>query len=133
MDDALPAIVPYLTVRDARGALAFYQQAFDAETLMILEDESGIFHARARIFGGIVMMYEEKTGAPEGNRAPHALGGSPVAIRIELGAFARVDKTSARAEAAGAEVVIAPTDRPWGRLSEVRDPEGHIWRLAASG
>ncbi|MEM9060662.1 MAG: VOC family protein [Pseudomonadota bacterium] len=128
----LPPIVPYLTVKDARSALDFYGRALGAETLMILEEDSVISHARARIAGGVIMLYEEKTGAPDSNRAPEALGGSPVAIRLELRTAERVDATAAQCIEAGAETVIAPTDRPWGRLAEIRDPQGHIWRLAAS-
>ncbi|MEO1494524.1 MAG: VOC family protein [Pseudomonadota bacterium] len=130
--DALSAVVPYLTVKDARAALEFCARAFGAETLMILEDETGVFHARTKIGGGIVMLYEERAGAYRANASPEALGGSPVALRLELGEAARVDETMAKATAAGAQVVVAPTDRAWGRLAEVRDPEGHIWRLAAS-
>ena len=128
----LPAIVPYLTVTDARAALEFYGEALGAETLMILEEEAGVFHARARIAGGIVMLFEEKTGADRANRAPDALGGSPVAIRVELGSAERVDAVAAQCARAGADVLVSPVDRPWGRLAEIRDPQGHIWRLAAS-
>ena len=132
MSASEPPIVPYLTVRDVRSALEFYARAFDAETLMLLDDDNGVYHARTSIAGGLVMLFEEKTGAYAENRAPGAYGGSPVAMRIELGDPERVDLTTAKARAAGAEVIVAPTERPWGRLAEIRDPEGHIWRLAAS-
>ncbi|MEL6220391.1 MAG: VOC family protein [Pseudomonadota bacterium] len=130
--EALPPILPYLTVRDARAALGFCEAAFDGEILMIQEQDGAVNHARARIQGGIVMFYEERAGAYEGNGAPATLGGSPVAIRLDLETAEAVDATFARALAAGATEVVAPLDRPWGRLAEVRDPEGHLWRLAAS-
>ncbi len=130
--DALPPVVPYLTVKDARAALQFYARVFNAETLMVLEDESGVYHARSKIAGGLIMLYEERAGAYRENASPDTLGGSSVALRLELGDAAHVDEIAARANTAGAQVIVEPTDRPWGRLAEVRDPEGHIWRLAAS-
>ncbi|MEL7000120.1 MAG: hypothetical protein AAFP68_17820 [Pseudomonadota bacterium] len=44
----LPAIVPYLTVTDARAALELHGEAMGAKTLMILEDEMGVSRAWAR-------------------------------------------------------------------------------------
>ncbi|MEM9148265.1 MAG: VOC family protein [Pseudomonadota bacterium] len=128
----MPPILPYLTVRDARAALGFCEAAFGGETLMIQEQDGAVNHARVRIKGGLVMLYEERAGAYAGNGAPATLGGSPVAIRLELGRAEDVDASFAQALAAGATEVVAPIDRPWGRLAEVRDPEGHFWRLAAA-
>ncbi|MEM7423476.1 MAG: hypothetical protein AAF334_07115, partial [Pseudomonadota bacterium] len=72
--------------------------------------------------------------APPGNRAPPVPGGS--LIRIELGAYVgaceRDRAVTACAEAPGAAVIFAPVDRLRGRLSGIRDPDGQIWRLAAS-
>ncbi|MEM6621197.1 MAG: VOC family protein [Pseudomonadota bacterium] len=127
-----PQILPYLTVRDARAMLAFCADAFGGETVMVMEDAGGISHARTQIGEGLIMMYEERAGAYRANRAPQSLSGSPVAIRIELTDAAAVDATFARATALGAEEVVTPVDRPWGRLAEVRDPQGHIWRLAST-
>lgn len=134
VDRPPPSIVPYLTVRDARAALAFYADAFGAETLKVLDepDRGGVFHARARIGQGLVMLYEEKTGSRPGNGAPATLEGSPVALRIELDDPTRVDAVFERAIGLGARPELAPTDRPWGRLAQVRDPEGHYWYLAAT-
>ncbi|MEM8790348.1 MAG: VOC family protein [Pseudomonadota bacterium] len=134
MTDAVPPpIVPYLTVRDARSALAFYSTAFGGKTIKLMEAADGsVFHARTRIGEGLVMLYEEKTGSPDANGAPETLGGSPVSIRIELAKADAVDSTFAKAIAHGAIQVHPPTDRPWGRLAQVRDPEGHFWSLAAT-
>lgn len=128
----VPAILPYLTVRDARATLAFCEAAFGGETLMVQEADGAVNHARVQIGDGLVMLYEERSGAYEGNGAPATLGGSPVAIRLELDGAAAVDTTFERALSAGATAVVAPLDRPWGRLAEVRDPEGHFWRLSAT-
>src|SRR5215470_12100614 len=41
-----------------------------------------------------------------------------------------VDKHHAQACAAGAEIVQAPYDEPWGRTYTVRDLDGHPWFFA---
>ena len=132
MSGTEPPIVPYLTVTDARAMLAFCEQAFGGKTVDVMEEQGGITHARSAIAGGLVMMFEERTGADPVNRAPDAYGGSSVALRLNLLTADAVDRTAAQAIAAGATMLIPPTDRPWGRLAEVRDPQGHIWRLAAT-
>ncbi|MEM6546174.1 MAG: VOC family protein [Pseudomonadota bacterium] len=134
MADAVPpSIVPYLTVRDARRALAFYRDAFGGQTLMVLETEEGhVTHARTRIGEGLVMLYEEASHPLQGNAAPGELGGSPVAIRIEMASPQAVDTTFAGAIAVGAEAAMEPSDRGWGRMAHLRDPEGHCWSLAAT-
>jgi uncharacterized glyoxalase superfamily protein PhnB len=38
-----------------------------------------------------------------------------------------VDAHHARARAAGAEIVEAPNDRPYGRTYTARDLDGHPW------
>ena len=41
-----------------------------------------------------------------------------------------VDEHYRRAREAGAEIVIAATDEPWGvRRYQARDPEGHQWQF----
>lgn len=128
-----PPIVPYLTVRNARSALAFYEAAFDGPTVRLREtDGGGVFHARTRIGEGLVMLYEDGTGAPECNGTPSDIGGSPVSIRIELVDADTVDATFEQSVAYGASEVHPPIDRPWGRAAQIRNPEGHIWSLAAT-
>ncbi len=57
---------------------------------------------------------------------------APDAPGFELGfKVPDVDAAFAALAAAGAPVVTAPTDRPWGqRTAYVRDPDGHLIELA---
>ena len=42
-----------------------------------------------------------------------------------------VDEACARVQAAGAELLNGPVDRPWGvRTAAFRDPAGHVWEIA---
>ena len=45
---------------------------------------------------------------------------------------ADVDAHHARASAAGAEIIMAPEDQPYGgRLYSALDPEGHLWNFGS--
>ncbi|MGA3489266.1 VOC family protein [Micromonosporaceae bacterium DT55] len=46
---------------------------------------------------------------------------------------AEVDAMVARAGAAGAEVVTAPSAQPWGYTGMFADPDGHLWEVTAVG
>ncbi|MEM8698461.1 MAG: VOC family protein, partial [Pseudomonadota bacterium] len=112
--EALPTILPYLTVRDARAELHFCHEVFGGKTLKILESDDGsVAHARTQIGKGIVMLYEEASGIIPGNGAPGPDGTSPVAIRIEISQPETVDQVFQRALQHGAQPVIEPTERPW--------------------
>jgi uncharacterized glyoxalase superfamily protein PhnB len=59
-------------------------------------------------------------------------GGSPVSCRIMV-RVADVDAHHARAIAAGAHAISAPTDYPYGeRQYSALDPEGHRWSFSQS-
>ena len=62
------------------------------------------------------------------NRAPLPDGSSPVVLYVYV---ENVDETVTRAEAAGAKVVMAPTNQFWGdRTAWFVDPSGHVWTAA---
>ena len=125
-----PPVTPYLTVHDARRAIAFYERAFDARVLGRQDTPDGakVIHAALSIHGGLVMLsddFPEMTGAP---RSPEALGGAPVTIHLDL---ADVDAVWERALAAGAQVAMPLADQFWGdRYGVLVDPLGHRWSLA---
>ena len=130
--DAFAPVMPYLTVEDGHAALAFYERAFDAETVHIVptEDGKGVMHARFFVNGGMVMLCDETPGTPTGVATPKTIGGTAVTIRLRLADAGTVDALFDRAVAAGAEAVQEPADMPWGeRYARLRDPAGHVWAL----
>ena len=63
------------------------------------------------------------------SRPPAPDGSSPVVLFVYV---EDVDKTMARAVAAGAKVLIPAQDQFWGdRTGWVMDPAGHVWTIAA--
>jgi PhnB protein len=116
--------VPYLSVRGAAQAIEFYKKAFGAVEVVRLPEPGGrLGHAEIIVAGARIMLADEY---PElGFVGPQALGGSPVAIQIDV---EDVDALVARAQAAGATVLKPPTDEFYGdRAAKLRDPFGHEW------
>ena len=123
----------YLTIDGAAAAIEFYKAAFGAEEVMRMPSDDGkkLMHADLTIFGQTVLLADE---FPEyGNvKSPIALGGTSFNMIVGLDAPADVDAAIAKAEAAGASVVMPAEDQFWGaRFGMVRDPFGHLWAFNA--
>jgi uncharacterized glyoxalase superfamily protein PhnB len=128
--DDYPWIVPFLTVKDADGALAFYQKAFGFEKKMSMAGSDGkTAHAEVSWRGQVVMFGPESLQNP--CKSPATLG-----IRPPSGLYIYVDDVDAlfkRATAAGAKVDKAPADMFWGdRVCGLIDPDGHIWSFGTN-
>jgi PhnB protein len=125
--DGFHTITPHLTVRDAKGAIEFYQKAFGAQVLNVAPGPGGkVMHAALKIGDSILMLNDE---FPEfgGQLGPSATGSS-VALHVYLD---DVDTAFQRAVSAGATVKMPLMDQFWGdRYGVVIDPYGHRWSLA---
>ncbi len=124
---AYPAFSPYLTIRDAAEAIAFYQAAFGAtESFRLTDKTTGkIVHAEILVHGSLVMLSDEN---PQwGNKSPLTLGGTPVTFCLIVD---NADAAVARAAAAGATVLMPAADQFYGfRSGTVQDPYRHVWML----
>jgi uncharacterized glyoxalase superfamily protein PhnB len=123
---AVHEVFPYLRVRGADRAIAFYVAAFGATEKFRLVEPSGRVGHSELLFGGTTVMVSEEY--PEyGIVGPR--GGSSTGCRLHL----HVDDADAmieRAVAAGATLVMAPQDQFYGeRAGRVRDPFGHEWLI----
>jgi PhnB protein len=118
---------PYLCVKHAADAIAFYAKAFGAvETMRLAEPSGRIGHAEVRIGAAPIMLSDEYP--EEGVRSPASLGGSAVAIHLYVD---DVDALAERAVAAGATLLRPVADQFYGDRSAVlRDPFGHRWFFA---
>ncbi|WP_437973875.1 VOC family protein [Sorangium sp. So ce295] len=128
---APPPVSPYLTVDDARAAIAFYQRAFGATVVAEQPTPDGkkLIHAALLVNGGLVMLsddFPEQCGGV--SRTPKAFGGTAVTLHLDL---PDVDATWKSAVEAGASVEMPLADMFWGdRYGIVTDPFGHRWSLA---
>ena len=131
MNTSKPPVIkemfPYLRVRDANAALAYYQRAFGARLRMRL-DEPGtgrVGHAELELGPFLLMVSDE---FPEhGIAGPQSLGGTTVSIHLHVD---NADVALARAVEAGGTLVRPAEDAFYGeRGGTVRDPFGHEWML----
>ena len=119
------AITPYLIVKDAEAAIAFYIAAFGAEEQYRLTDPhtGKIGHADLKIGEAGLMLADEHPDF--GAFSPPTVGGTPVNLHINV---TDADETVDRAERAGATVLRPVKDQMHGeRSGMIVDPFGHQW------
>lgn len=125
--DGYHTLTPYLVVKGAREALAFYQKALGATELYSMPGPDGsVMHAELQVGTSRLMLAEEN---PEtGTKSPESVGGSPVSVFIYT---ENVDDLVKQAAAAGATVTMPAADQFWGdRMGAFQDPFGHQWTAA---
>lgn len=126
---AIHELFPYLRVKRASEAIAFYQRVFGAKEKLRLTEPSGrVGHAELEIGGAVLMLSDEY---PElGFRGPESVGAVTSSIHLH------VDDADALIQCAieeGAELVRPPADHFYGeRSGTVRDPFGHEWMIGHS-
>src|SRR5689334_8331698 len=97
---------PYLVVRDANQAIAFYKKALGAEELFRLCEPSGkIGHAELAVGGARFMIADEYPDF--GALSPVSIGGTPVSMHLYVD---NVDAVTERAAQLGATVLRPPKD-----------------------
>jgi uncharacterized glyoxalase superfamily protein PhnB len=124
-----PALTPYIVVSDARRAMDWYVEVFDAQRRgdMHVNADGTIGHAELGIGDAVLMFSEPSDLWPD---VPVRAPGSPEtfshSLHLKVG---DVDATAERARRAGASVEREPADQPYGRSSVIVDPFGHRWIL----
>ncbi|HEX2117068.1 MAG TPA: VOC family protein [Alphaproteobacteria bacterium] len=126
MSETAQTLTVYITCADAARAIDHYKQVFGAvETMRLAMPDGKIGHAELRIGNSKLMLSDE---FPEINvRSPLAIGGTPVALCLEVD---DTDRVVAKAVEAGAKVARPPTDQFYGyRSAKIADPFGHVWDI----
>ena len=125
----VPWLTPYLTVRDARTALAFYEAAFGFAVRDSVEDDGAIMHVEMTYHDQLIVMF-----APEGafgSTARTPKSAQTIAPQSFYLYVDKVDAVYARAIEAGAKSLSEPQDQFWGdRFAQVEDLDGYRWALA---
>lgn len=122
------AVTPYLIVKGAAQAIAFYKNAFGAteEMTPLIQPDGRIGHAELTIGDSKIMLADE---FPERDiRGPQSPGASPVSLHLYVEA---VDAVVERAVIAGAIIKRPVQDQFYGdRSGSIVDPFGHVWHVA---
>jgi PhnB protein len=118
-------LTPYIAVKGAAEAIAFYVKAFGAVELFRLVDPASgkIGHAELKIGKGLLMISDEYPDF--GALSPESLGGSAVKLHIDVG---DCEKTFEAAKAAGATVLRKLELQFHGcKQGMLADPFGYSW------
>lgn len=128
--DGYSSVTPYLVIKGAKDAIAFYQRAFGAQEIYKLEMPDGrIGHAELQLGSSRIMLADEMPEMPDVVvRSPSTVRGTTVGFNIYL---EDVDASFPQAIAAGATVKRPVQNQFYGdRSGTVEDPYGHIWTLS---
>ena len=120
-------VTPHLICSDARAAIEFYKNAFNAIELARLDGQDGkLMHGLIKIGDSNLMLADEY---PDWDSVgPNTLKGTPVTLHLYV---EDADKAVAQAVKAGATVKMPLSDMFWGdRYGIVVDPFGHNWSIA---
>jgi uncharacterized glyoxalase superfamily protein PhnB len=125
-----PSVIPALSYRDPRAAVAWLQAAFGFEIEFIIEDQDGYpVHSELRFGDGLVMVGSEWDAD---TRSPASIG-RKCTQTVHLVLPRDLEAHCAGARAAGAEILQEPESQPYGdRTYRARDLEGHIWTFSAT-
>jgi len=122
-----PSVYPTLGYIDAKAEIDWLTSAFGfTATLVVPGEGDAIVHAELRTGNGMVMLstLREDPAGPA-RRASQEFRVADHGVYVVVG---DVDAHHARAVAAGAEIVMPPTDQEYGsRDYAAQDPEGHLW------
>jgi catechol 2,3-dioxygenase-like lactoylglutathione lyase family enzyme len=116
-----------LISRDVPAARSFYEALGWRPTGPRRDD-----HVRLATAGAALSVWTEAEAGPEVGEPMAALGLRPPAATLAVAVDApdAVDAAIAAARAAGAQIVAAPVDRPWGgRSGYFADPDGTAWEV----
>lgn len=124
--EGLEGATPYLAVRNAREAIAFYKNAFGAAEALCIAHEGKVGHAELEIGEARIMLADE---FPDHDfLSPQTIGGTAVIIHLYV---EDVDAFTARAIGAGLKVLRPVMDQFYGdRGGKFEDPFGHRWWIA---
>ena len=119
-------IAPYLLYEDGAAAIDFLIKAFGFEEVMRMEEGGVVNHAELRLGDDSIMLGDPGADYEGPNKADHRT--ALVHVYVD-----DVDAHFGRAKAAGAEIVMEPTDQEYGdRRYDAKDPEGQLWSFATN-
>ncbi|POR56148.1 putative glyoxalase superfamily protein PhnB [Paraburkholderia eburnea] len=125
----VPWLTPYLTVRDARAAIAFFEAAFGFAVRDSVEDDGAVMHVEMTYHDQLIVMFAPEGAFGSTARTPRSSDAiAPQSFYLYVD---NVDAVYARALDAGAKSLSEPQDQFWGdRFAQVEDLDGYRWALA---
>jgi PhnB protein len=127
-DPARPgtAVVPQLSVRRGREAVAFYLEAFGAVEVYRIGGTDDHPDVVSQLGVGEASFWVSDESPEHENFSPETVGGGTVRMLLIVD---DPDAAVARAVAAGAREVYAVSEEHGWRLGRIEDPFGHHWEV----
>ena len=119
-------VVPQLSVRRGREAVAFYEAAFGAVEIYRVGGTDDSPEVVAQLSVGEASFWVSDESPEHANHSPESVGGSTVRMLLVVD---DPDSAVERAKAAGAREVYPVADGHGWRLGRVEDPFGHHWEI----
>jgi PhnB protein len=125
--DGYYSLTPYMVVKGAREAMAYYSKVFGAQEIVNMPGPGGVvLHAEMQIGNARFMLADENL--ERGSKSPQTVGGTSSSVMIYT---EDVDGMFKRAVDAGGTVIMPVQDMFWGdRYGSLLDPFGHQWQIA---
>ena len=122
-------VVVSLPIADRRTSSAFYSAVLGIDPFGEPADDGVPEPLQFAVNDGLHLMLVPRGGFGWviGDRDAAA----PGQIECVLSVVGDVDALIARAREAGAEIVTAPSQQPWGYTGTFADPDGHLWMASA--
>jgi PhnB protein len=120
------SITPYLAIKGAVQAIAFYKEVFGAKERICMDANGKVAHAELQIGDSMIMLADE---FPEMEFFAPKDGRPPVSIHLYV---ENVDTTFEKAVKAGAKVIQPLANQFYGdRSGMIEDPYGHVWNISS--
>jgi catechol 2,3-dioxygenase-like lactoylglutathione lyase family enzyme len=117
-----------LGVADLERSKKFYAEGLGAT---VDQDYPGF--VSLKLDGGSALaLYDRSAAAADAGVSPQGSGFSGVSFHYIVGSTGEVDDVMAKAAAAGADLVRPAATVQWGYSGYFSDPDGHLWKVAAS-
>ncbi|GAA1573642.1 hypothetical protein GCM10009804_32880 [Kribbella hippodromi] len=121
-----------LPIADRPRSYAFYQEALGLKPVGDELHEDGLPEPLQFALGEGVNLMLIPTGGfgwVLGDQPAAPPGQSECILSLHVDSTDAVDALAAKAVAAGAVQVTAPTRKPWAYLATFTDPDGHLWMV----
>jgi PhnB protein len=120
------SVVPQLSVRRGREAVAFYEAAFGAVEVYRVGGADDSPELVAQLAVGDASFWVSDESPEHANYSPESLGGGTVRMLLVVD---DPDAAVERAKAAGAREVYPVAEEHGWRLGRIEDPFGHHWEI----
>ena len=123
-----------LPIEERPRSYAFYQEALGLTPVGELAEDGIPEPLQFQLADGVTMMLipTEGFGWVLGDQPAAPYGQSECILSVRADSEEAVDAQTAKALAAGAVQVTAPTRKPWAYFATFTDPDGHLWMITTT-